>query len=297
MADCPKCGKHIKIYQMSPYCKNCGTHLMFASFEGQFEKDRRIAEMSMANFRYNLVKFKSAYASGKAQKLKIASVFFPLIALLLPMGNLTVTSPLYSSDISFNIIGLFVEPFFLNGLFGKLDAFSLSPVFGDVVSSLKTLMLIYAAAAVCAVLVLLLELICFIGNKKVQILTVIFSAAGIAAIIAAGIFAFSLKAAAEVTGSIVTVSISFLFILAAFLFAVPLVSALFCLKNPPVYSFREGDELRVEYRRKYKKGEIKLLDIPTPIYESEEDKTERRKLISEAYNINEDEEVTEDVRA
>ena len=48
MADCPKCGTHVRVYQMSPYCKKCGVNLMFASFEGQFEKDRRIAEMSMA---------------------------------------------------------------------------------------------------------------------------------------------------------------------------------------------------------------------------------------------------------
>ncbi len=292
MADCPKCKKHIKVWQMSPYCKSCGVHLMFASFEGQFQKDRRIAEMSMANFRYLLVKLKSAYASGKAQKLKIASVFFPLIALLIPFGSFCVNTPLYSSEIPFNIIGLFVGPFFLNGLFGKIDALSLSPVFGEALASLKTLMLIFAVAVVCAVVILLMELICFIGNKKVQITTIIFSVLGIISAAASGIFASSMSSA--VSGEALKISFSFIFILSALLFAAPLVSSVFCLKQPPVYKFREGDELRVEYRRKYKKGEIKLLDIPAPIYESEEDKKERQKLISEAYNMS-DEEVTADV--
>lgn len=292
MADCPKCKKHIKVWHMSPYCKSCGVHLMFASFEGQFQKDRRIAEMSMANFRYLLVKLKSAYASGKAQKLKIASVFFPLIALLIPFGSFCVNTPLYSSEIPFNIIGLFVGPFFLNGLFGKIDALSLSPVFGEALASLKTLMLIFAVAVVCAVVILLMELICFIGNKKVQIITIIFSVSGIISSLAAGIFALSMKTSSQ--AGAVSVTASFLFVVSALLFAVPLVCSVFCLRNPPVYNFREGDELRVEYRRKYKKGQIELLDIPAPIYESEEDKKERQKLISEAYNMN-DEEVTADV--
>lgn len=292
MADCPKCGKHIKVWQMSPYCKSCGVHLMFASFEEQFQKDRRLAEMSMANFRYLLVKLKSAYVSGKAQKLKIASVFLPLIALLIPFGSFSVNTPVYSSEISFNLIGLFMGPFFFNGLFGKLDALSLSPVFGEALASLKTLMLIFAVAAVCAVVILLSELICFIGNKKVQITTIIFSVIGIIATVASGIFASSMSSLAR--GEALNISVSFIFIVSALLFAVPLVNAVFCLKNPPVYKFREGDELRVEYRRKYKKGEIKLFDIPAPIYESEEDKRERQKLISEAYNMNE-EEVTADV--
>ena len=256
---------------------------MFASFETQFQKDRRIAEMSMAYFRVMLMKLKSAYVSGKAQKLKIASVFFPLIALFIPFGSFAVSTPIYSSEIPFNITGLFIGPFLLNGLFGKIDALSLSPVFGDALASLKTLMLIFAVACACAVVILLIERICFIGNKKVQIITIIFSASGIISSLAAGIFALSMKASSQ--AGAVSVTASFLFVVSALLFAVPLVCSVFCLRNPPVYNFREGDELRVEYRRKYKKGQIELLDIPAPIYESEEDKKERQKLISEAYNI------------
>lgn len=287
MADCPKCRTHIKVTQMSPYCKCCGAHLMFASFEDQFQKDRRIAEMSMANFRYLLVKLKGAYASGKYQKLKLASVFFPLIALLIPFGGFSISTPLYSSETVFNVIGLFVGPFFMNGLFGKIDGLSLSPVFGEHLVSLKILMLVYAAAVISAVLILLAGLLCFIGNKKVQIISILFSVSGFISFIVCGAFAFSMSAAA--VGNAVSISVSLLFIVSALLFLLPFTASLLCLKNPPVYNFREGDELRVEYRRKYKKGEIKLLDIPAPIYESEEDRKERQKLVSEAYNMNNEE--------
>lgn len=294
MAQCPKCGTHVKVYQMSPYCKKCGVHLMFASFEGQFQKDRRIAEMSMANFRYNMEKLKSAYISGKAQKMKIAATFFPLIALLIPLGSFSLATPVYTSDISFNVIDLFVFPFFMNGLFGKLDVLSSGPVFGDVASALKTLIIVYAIMVVAAALILLLELFSFIGNKKTCIMTMIFSVVGVIGSVLTKVFGSSLISAAEQTGSIVTVKTGFLFIVTALLFVVPFISAVFCLKNPPVYKFRDGDELRVEYRRKYKKGMIDLMDIPSPIYESEEDKKEKSRLISQAYNMTEEQEVTAD---
>lgn len=291
MANCLKCGSHVKIYQMSPYCKNCGTHLMYASFEQQFEKDRRIAEMSMANFRYALVKIKCAYVGGLAQKLKIAAAFFPLIALLLPMGNLSINTPLYSSSISFDVFGIFVGPFITTGLFGKLDALAAGPIFGACASALKPLILCYAVMAVCAVFILLLEIFSFVSNKAVCILTVVFSSLGIVSSVLVKVFSSGVVNACE--GNLVSASDNILFIVAVFLFAVPLVVSVFAVKRPPEYIFREGDELRVEYRRKYKKGLIELMDIPTPIYESEEDKKEREKLIKDAYNIaNSEEEVT-----
>ena len=140
MADCPKCGKKIPVYQMSPYCKGCGVHLMFASFEGQFQKDRRIAEMSMAFFRYNMVRLKSNYISTKALKLRILAALLPVIALFIPLGSLAINTPLYSSQLSFNVLGLVFGPLFTNGLFGKLDALASGPVFGAVAAELKALM-------------------------------------------------------------------------------------------------------------------------------------------------------------
>lgn len=289
MADCPKCGTHVRVYQMSPYCKKCGVNLMFASFEGQFEKDRRIAEMSMAFFRYNLTKLKSSYVSGKAQKFRLAAALFPVIALFLPMGALSINTPVYSSKMSFNVLDLVYNPLIGNGLFMKLSSFSSVPVFGDIASALKTLIILYTVIALCAVLILLLAIFCFIGNKKVSILSLIFSGLGIVGSFAFRIAGASLVSAAAEAGSVASVSFNILFILTALLFAVPIAAAVICLKNPPVYNFREGDEIRVSYRRKYKKGEINLFDIPAPIYESQEDKKERQKLISEAYNVEEEE--------
>lgn len=290
MASCPKCGTDLKIYQMSPYCKKCGVHLMFASFEGQFEKDRRIAEMSMANFRYNMVKLKSAYVGGLAQKLRIAFAFIPLFALLLPFGHVTVNTPVYESSFTFNAIDVIVNGI-LGGLFGKLGTFAQGPVFGDIAGSLQTLMIAYLIMTAAAVLVLLIAALGFIGNKKTSVLVLLFSVLGIVGAVLTKVFGAAVVSAADAAGSIVDAECGILFVVAMLLFVPSMVAAVLCLKNPPVRNFREGDELRVEYRRKLKKNEIELLDIPAPIYESEEDKAEKRRLISQAYQ-EDDEEVT-----
>lgn len=288
---CPKCGTTLKIYQMSPYCKKCGTHLMFASFEGQFEKDRRIAEMSMANFRYNMVKLKSAYTGGLAQKLRIAFAFIPLLALLLPLGSVTIQTPIYESGFTFNAIDVIMKGI-MGGLLGQLGSFADGPVFGAVADALKTCIFGYLVMAVGAVFVLLLGALGFIGNKKVSVMMIAFSAIGMAGAVLTKVLGASLVNAGEAAGSLVDAKCGIMFLVAALLFAPPVIAAVLCLKNPPERNYREGDELRVEYRRKWKKGEIELLSIPAPIYESEEDKAEKRRLISEAYQTK-DEEVTE----
>ncbi len=288
MANCPKCGAALKIYQMSPYCKKCGVHLMFASFEGQFEKDRRIAEMSMANFRYSMVKMKTAYVGGVAQKLRIAFAFIPLFALLLPLGSVGVQTPFYESAFTVNAIDVIAKGF-LGGLFGQLGGFAQGPVFGEVAAAMHTLLIGYLVMVAAAVLVLLISALGFIGNKKTSVLVILFSVVGMVGAVLTKVFGSAVVAAAETAGSLVEAKCGMLFLVALLLFVPSVAAAVLCLKNPPVRVFREGDELRVEYRRKWKKGEIDLLSIPSPIYESDEDRAERKRLISEAYQTNEEE--------
>ena len=82
--------------------------------------------------------------------------------------------------------------------------------------------------------------------------------------------------------------------LAMGLFAFAAFAAIWAMKHPPVYEFKEGDEERDEYYKKYKKGEIELMDIPAPIHESEEERKEKEKLIRGAYQMDEAEEAKAD---
>ena len=289
MANCPKCGHKLSIFNVSQYCPKCGVNIMYANFEPQFQKDRRIAEMSLAGFHINVEKFKSAFVSGLPQKLKIAAAFLPLAAVVIPFGSLGVNTPIYSDSVSFGAIDLVYSAFFGGDLFSRVSTLAGTEPFGGIASLASGLMLCFLAAAAFAALILVDELICFIGNKKSSIAMAVFGVGGIASLCAAAATAFQLKNACAEYGDIFTCSVNPLFIAGIVLFAATVFVALWNLKNPPVRNYQPEDVLRDEYRKKYKAGKIALLDIPAPIAETESERAEKEKLIRQAYNMDEGE--------
>ena len=294
MAICPKCRKKLRVWHVSQYCPYCGTNVVFHSFETNFEKDKRLAEMSLADFRVKLEKAKKAYLSGWPQKLKIAACVLPLAGLFVPMGAVSADTALYSRTLRFWAMDLVYNGFTGENWFGKTAALSGSPVFGGAASALRSAMLCCAVMAVCAVVILLTELFCFAGNKRTGAVIIAFSALGAGAAVAERSFCGAAVKATAATGGALTGSVNPLFLVPVLLFAFAAFAAVLCLKKPPVVSVSEGDALRLSYREKLQKGEIELLEIPSPIYESEEEKAEKEKLIRGAYHMDEAEEVSED---
>ena len=289
MANCPKCGHKLSIFNVSQYCPKCGVNIMYAKFEPQFQKDRRIAEMSLAGFHINIEKFKSFFISGLPQKLKIAAAFLPLAAVVIPFGSLSVNTPVYSDSVSFNAIDLVYSAFYDGDLYSRVSSLAGTEPFGGIASLASTLMLCFLAAAAFAALILVDELICFIGNKKSSIAMAVLGAGGIASLCAAAGTAFKLKNACAGFSDIFTCSVNPLFIAGIVLFALTVFVAVWNLKKPPVRHFLPEDVLRNEYRRKYKAGEIELMDIPAPIAETESERAEKERLVRQAYNMDEGE--------
>lgn len=284
MANCPKCQKKLKIWHVSQYCPYCGANVVFGSFESQFEKDRRMAEMSIGNFRVNLEKVKKAFISGLPQKLKIAACILPLAGLFIPFGSFAVSTALYEKKFTFWALDMFYNAFLGESSFNSLGMFVTAPVFGEAASALRTAMICFALAAVAALIVLLTELLCFTGNKRSGVTIIAGSVLGSTSVIAAAVFCSSAVKCADSSG-IMTAGSNFLFIIPVLFFVLAAFSAVYAMKNPPVYTYKEGDELRAEYYGKYKRGEIALPDIPAPISESAEEKAEREKLIKGAYQM------------
>ena len=293
MAVCPKCQKKLKIWHVSQYCPYCGTNIVFHSFEANFEKDKRVAEMSLAAFRVKLEKAKKAYVSGLPQKLKIAACVLPLAGLFIPFGSLSVSTSLLENKITFWAMDLVYNAFMGPGYYNAFAAFTGAPVFGAAAAALRTAMLCFAVMAVCALAILLTELFCFAGNKRTGAVITGFSALGAVCGVAARIFCGTAVKAANASGGALSGSVNLLFVAPVLLFAFAAFTAVWCLKKPPVIVVSEGDRLRMEYREKLEKGEIALMDIPSPIYESEEDKAEKERLIRGAYHMDEAEEVSD----
>ena len=74
---CPKCGGEIPFYDLKPNCSHCGVNIMFANYEPQFQKDRRLAEMSGAHARVTIEKLKKALAHVNVWKFTLNPDFKP----------------------------------------------------------------------------------------------------------------------------------------------------------------------------------------------------------------------------
>ena len=293
MAICPKCQKKLKLWHVSQYCPYCGTNIVFQSFEANFEKDRRMAEMSMAGFRVTMEKIKKAYLSGWPQKLKIAACVLPLAGLFIPLGGMHVSTGWYEDSLLFWALDLVYNGFMGKGYFNAFASFGDAPVFGAAVTALRTAMLCCAVAALCAVGILLTELFCFAGNKRTGVVITAFSLLGIGATVAEYVFCGAAVRAAP-AGSVFSGYLNGpVFVVPALLFAFAAFAAILCLKKPPVITVSEGDALRLDYREKLRRGEITIMDVPAPIYESEEDRQEKEKLIRGAYHMDEVKETEE----
>ena len=293
MANCPKCHKKLKIWHVSQYCPYCGTNIVFHSFEANFEKDKRLAEMSLAAFRVKLEKAKKAYLSGWPQKIKIAACVLPLAGLFVPIGSAAADTALYGKSFTFWVMDLVYNGFTGENYFNRFAAFTQAPVFGAAAAAMRGAMLCCAVMAACAAVVLFTELFCFAGNKRTGGVITAFSVIGAGAAVAERVFCGAAVRAANASGGALTGSVNALFPIPVLLFAFAAVMAILCLKHPPVIEVKEGDKLRMEYREKLQKGEIELLDIPSPIYESEEDRKEKERLIRGAYHMDEAEEASE----
>ncbi len=279
MAVCPKCKRKLKPTDWGQICPGCGVNLMFYGFEDRFYTDAKYAEMGFAKVRVWLMKVKTALIGGKLQIARLSLMLLPVVALLIPLGSLTVSLPLYSKNISIGGIGIYTA--FTDGTFSALGGLKDALIVGDTVSRLQTEFFALIGIAAFAVLIFLCEILCFISIKKMSVILCILSMLGIADTVFLMIYFRGIANAASKTGSLIEASNGFggYALLAAF-FTLFVLNAIIVKKGLYI-EYKEGDLYRVEVARKLKRGEITLDDIPQPIYETEQEREEREKSILE----------------
>ena len=65
MANCPKFGKHLHVYNVSQYCPGCGVNINFYGYAERFTKEAKMSELSMANVHVKIRRIKAAYIGSK----------------------------------------------------------------------------------------------------------------------------------------------------------------------------------------------------------------------------------------
>ena len=266
VSSCPKCGKKLHLFNVSQFCPACGVNMRFVKFEEDFYREAKIAELSQAAMGVKIKRFKASFVGSKLTYLRIALMFLPVFTLLIPHGGFTLTLPYKETAISFGALGLY--QLFGGGDLGYLTQMSASDLAGGAFSALVTALYAYLAVAVCAVLVLLLSIFCFISIKNMQkILAVVASLGVVASVAAIALIARFVSVAGS--SPLLRAENGFGLYVTILLFAAVIVNNVLLIRHPVPVEYSEGAVERAAMWKRVRSGEVKIDDLPQPVVVTE----------------------------
>ncbi len=269
---CPKCETEIKWFDISPNCKKCGVHILYYTQEEDLRNDAKKTELEFAQARSIAEKFKTAFIGGKVQILRLVFLLLCVGSLVLPHFNISLSFPYWEYKISVGAIGIY--NIISDSFWQCFDALSKIGAAQTLctVTIVSFIMLLVSAVFIigCAACYFL----SFLNIKKTAKAASVFSVLLILSQTASAVLSF---VAINLGGNYEFISVTCMYgalvgIITAGLF---LASNIALIINEPKASLREADRIRLEIRRKLKKGEITLEELPLPIVK--EEKTEKPK--------------------
>ncbi len=263
MAKCPKCGKKLTIFNISQFCPKCGVNMRYYNFENNFIEEAKYAELSNAAVHVKFKRLKAAYIGTKLTIFRLVAALLPVIALLIPAASFTIKLPFKTSDMAVSGLGIY-------NMFSSEDLMFIMDTKGDFApfGALFNSLLGYVAVALCTVFVLLMTILCFISYKNMQKIICVFDGLGvIASVVDIVLIGKFVKAC---TGYVISAKLGAGLFIAIAMFIIDFViNLILAIKGIPV-EYGEGMIERNEIYKKYKKGEVKLSDLPQPVVETEE---------------------------
>lgn len=250
--------------------------MTFVNFEERFYEDAKNTELGFAKVRVKTARVKGAFFGSKLAIARLVLCVLPVASLLLPIANVTFHFPMFNEDFSIGLLG--VINIISNNALSLILEISQSDLFK---ASFSGYIFSLAALLVCALFALLcvlMTILCFISVKKCAKAVSVFSALGIISSIATAILSklFINDAVNEMAG-IVSGKMGFGVYLTVICFIAVMIANLILSKKGVDISYREGDLYRVETAKKIRRGELKLSEIPYPIFETDEERDVRLK--------------------
>ena len=245
---------------------------MYYTQEEELALDARKTELEFARARVFVARLKAAFVSGKLAVARMAAMVFIILCLLFPFGTLSMQLPFFNKDITLSALGFY--GLFTNGMLNHIFELPVVGVASDVFILEIAAAVTYILMVLTGVAIFAVWLLSFINLRKCN--KILMALSGVAAgfdiitmvlVIMAVIFSqqYTVITAAFGAGGIVA--------LVAF--------GLFAFINLKMYKenaeivIKDVDLKRIEIAKKVKAGEIKLEDLPMPIFETEEEKQAR----------------------
>ncbi len=89
MANCPKCGRRLRLTDWKPVCPGCGVNIVYYNSNEQLLADSEKAEIEHAHSQPSIDRAKAAFFGSKLTIIRIIATFLPLLTTLIPLCTLT----------------------------------------------------------------------------------------------------------------------------------------------------------------------------------------------------------------
>ena len=90
MADCPKCGAHLRLIDWKQHCPHCGANIVLYDRQERLMQEADIAEVQHYYFQKKIDRLKTAFVGSKPAIARIFTTLLPVGALFLPLAKLTL---------------------------------------------------------------------------------------------------------------------------------------------------------------------------------------------------------------
>lgn len=196
MANCPKCGRKLTIFDWKPNCPQCGVNLVYYGMEERLLNEADAAEAEHARLQKRIDRLKASFVGSKLTIARIFLSIIPIAMLMLPLCSVTYSGPfIEQTTTNINAIEIY-------NLVSSLDFDALFTMIGS--SLLGTSFIGYAGSLVCVLLSLVFVIVSLLmltiacgrrGNARNITLNSIAIILAVASIVLFNVFSSNISAA------------------------------------------------------------------------------------------------------
>ena len=93
MANCPKCGRKLTLFDWKPNCPGCGVNLVYYGMEERLMDEADQAEAEHARLQKRIDRLKASFVGSKLAIVRIILSILPIATLMLPLASVSFTGP------------------------------------------------------------------------------------------------------------------------------------------------------------------------------------------------------------
>ena len=123
MADCPKCGEHLKVTDWKQHCPHCGGNIVIYDIQERLMKDADIAEVQYYHFQKKIDRLKASCVGSRLAVVRIFTSLIPVLAIVVPFFKCNFNEPFVPFSGYFSLFSLLdiLDKFNVDNILSLLD--------------------------------------------------------------------------------------------------------------------------------------------------------------------------------